>query len=139
MLVLLRQFLNDRKQQEQHNDSLKLDLMAVWPGAMLFSLPDLAGVCRVSIAANYLTQPSRFESLLFRQHKAAAAQRRVNTPPPPRYQLCMPPPLKYLRRCHPPARKPSSQAVLRRMQITFHEPRRTPHGASRLVPPMSGL
>ena len=37
----------------------------------------------------------------------------------------------------PYARRPASQAVRRRMQLTLHATRRTPHGASRLVQAMS--
>ena len=45
-----------------------------------------------------------------------------------------------IRRCHPYARKPASQAVvgiIDRMQLTLHATRPTPHGASRLVQAMS--
>ena len=44
---------------------------------------------------------------------------------------------QFIRRCHPCTRKSHSQAVLSRMQLTLHETRRTPHGASRLVLAMS--
>ena len=40
---------------------------------------------------------------------------------------------KLIRRCHPYARKSASQAILSRMQLTYHATRRIPHGASRLV------
>ena len=42
-----------------------------------------------------------------------------------------------LGRCHPYARKSASRATLRRMQLTLHATRRTPHGASCLVLAMS--
>ena len=46
-------------------------------------------------------------------------------------------PIGFIRSCHPYARRSASQAVLSRMQLTLHETRRTPHGASRLVLAMS--
>ena len=51
---------------------------------------------------------------------------RVLSPPPP-----------FIRRCHPCARKSTSQAVLGKMQLTLHATRQTPHGALRLVHAMS--
>ena len=54
------------------------------------------------------------------------------------YQVsCNPLPAKFIRRCHPFARKSASRAVLRRMQLILHATRRTPHGASCLVLSMS--
>ena len=44
---------------------------------------------------------------------------------------------RFIRRCHPYARKSASRAVLSRMQLTLHATRPTPHGASRLVLAMS--
>ena len=47
---------------------------------------------------------------------------------------------QFIRRCHPPihvARKPASQTVPSRMQLTLHATRRTSHGASRLLQAMS--
>ena len=41
-----------------------------------------------------------------------------------------------IRRCHPYARKPATQVVLSRMQLTFHETHPTPHGTSRSLQAM---
>ena len=44
---------------------------------------------------------------------------------------------QFIRRCLPYARKPASQAVLSRMQLTLHATRRSLRGASHLVLAMS--
>ena len=47
--------------------------------------------------------------------------------------------IKFVRRCHPPTRKPASQAVLSRIQLTRRATRPTPRRASCLAQAMSCL
>ena len=47
------------------------------------------------------------------------------------------PPHRFIRRCHPYARKSASKSSLRRTQLTLHSTRSAPHGASGLVQAIS--